>query len=151
MADKPRVFLDTSVVFAGVLSETGGARLILKLGEAGLVHLVIGPRVLEEADRTFSRKALDSKPLFAILLDVARVEMGKPARRAHLDVANEVIGYAPDAHVLAEAISNDADYFVTLDRKHFHADAVKGLPLLVGTPGDFLAWLRNRIAGLQAP
>ena len=31
-----KVFLDTSALFAAVHSDTGGARLILKLGEAGL-------------------------------------------------------------------------------------------------------------------
>ena len=42
-----RVFLDTSVLFAAVHSETGGARLILKLGEAGVVSLWVGPWVLK--------------------------------------------------------------------------------------------------------
>ena len=43
-----RVFLDTSVIFAAVLSPTGGARKLFLLGEAGLLQLVVGPTVLNE-------------------------------------------------------------------------------------------------------
>ena len=44
-----KVFLDTSAQFAAVSSEPGGARLILKLGEAGAATLWVGPWVLKEA------------------------------------------------------------------------------------------------------
>ena len=46
MQTDARVFLDTSVLFAAVLSETGGSHLILKLGEAGALPLLVGSRVL---------------------------------------------------------------------------------------------------------
>ena len=150
MADRPRVFLDTGVLIAAALSETGGARMILKLGEAGLIHLLIGPRVLKEADAVLARKAPEAKPLLAILLDVAGVEVGKPPRQTYIELANNLITYAPDAHVLAEAIANESDYFVALDRKHFSAHAMKGLPLTVGTPGECLGWLRVKLAQLES-
>ena len=67
MPNEPCAFLDTSVLFAAVLSETGGARLILKLGEAGVLRLRVGPGVLREADDVLARKAPKSKALFALL------------------------------------------------------------------------------------
>ncbi len=88
MSGEPRVFLDTSVLFAAVLSETGGARLVLSLGEAGVIRVWIGPRVLREADGVVERKAPESKVRFALLLDRARV-----------GVAPE-----PDAQALAQAM-----------------------------------------------
>jgi hypothetical protein len=51
--------------------------------------------------------------------------------------------------VLAAALAACADHFVTLDRKHFLENALLagGLPFPTGTPGDFLAWLKQRLAG----
>ena len=47
---KKKVFLDTSAIFAVVLSESGGGRKLLQLGEAGVIQLVIGPNVLWECE-----------------------------------------------------------------------------------------------------
>ena len=148
MASEPRVFLDTSVLFAAVLSETGGARLVLSLGEAGVIRVWIGPRVLREADGVVERKAPESKVRFALLLDRARVGVAPEPDAQALAQAMGVTGHAPDARVLAEALSAGVDYFVALDREHFVGNPRAGeLPFAVGTPGDFLAWLRGRLAG----
>ena len=146
MGSEPRVFLDTSVLFAAVLSETGGARLILKLGETGVLHLWVGPRVLQEVDGVLARKAPESKTLFALLLDRSRVEIGPASDSEASSHAERAVRYAPDVRVLAEALASEVDYFVTLDRQHFIDNPlVFDLPFRVGTPGDFLAWLRERL------
>lgn len=147
MTDKACAFLDTSVLFAAVLSATGGARLILKLGEAGSVCLWVGPQVLREADNVLMRKAPESKALLALLLERAKVNVGPEPDPMMLAQATEVVAYAPDARILAEALAVEVDYFVTLDRHHFVDNPrVKVLPFPVGTPGDFLAWLREQMA-----
>jgi predicted nucleic acid-binding protein len=74
-----KVFLDTSVVFAAVLSDQGGARVLFRLAEIGAIRLMIGPSVLKEADEVVRRKAPKSMPLLAQLLDAAHVEIGQPA------------------------------------------------------------------------
>ena len=43
-------FLDTSVLFAAILSPTGGARAILTLAEQDAIRLWVGPVVLQEAE-----------------------------------------------------------------------------------------------------
>ena len=147
MMNKPRVFLDTSVLFAAVLSAEGGSRLVLKLGEAGVISLWVGSRVLQEADGVVWRKAPQTRPLLALLLDRSGVTRGPEPDAAALAQAKAVVSYAPDAHILAEALSAEVDYFVTLDRQHF-VDSPRSavLPFPVGTPGDFLAWLRERLS-----
>jgi len=138
-----QVFLDTSVLFAAVHSETGGARLILKLGEAGAIQLWVGPWVLREADAVLDRKSPDSKALFAVLLDRARVRVGPDAERDALEAATAAIAYLPDAQVVAEALTVGAGYFVSLDRAHLVGNpSADRLPFPMGTPGDFLAWFR---------
>jgi predicted nucleic acid-binding protein len=146
MPAKARVFLDTSVLFAAVLSETGGSRFILKLGEAGAIRLSVGPRVLQEAECVLEYKAPQRKALFALLLDRANVAVGPAPDGASLEQANDLIAYAPDAHVLAEAIAAGSDYLVSLDRKHLVGNPrLAALSFPVGTPGDFLAWFRERV------
>ena len=151
MLSRPRVFLDTSVLFAAVLSETGGARLILKLGEARVIRLLVGPQVLQEADGVLARKAPRSKALFALLLDQAEIVIGPVPDTAEGERAEQIVEYGPDARILAEALAAQADYFVTFDRQHFIDNpSVHGLPFPVGTPGELLAWLRERFERLES-
>ena len=143
MLAETRVFLDTNVLFAAILSETGGSRLILKLGEACAIRLFVGPRVLQEAEGVLVRNADQHKGLFALLLDRANVVVGPSPDDKVLEQASGIVDYAPDAHVLAEAIAAGSDYFVSLDRKHLVDNPRAPLaPFPIGTPGDFLAWFR---------
>jgi len=142
---KRRVFLDTSALFAAVYSDTGGARLILKLGEAGALSLWIGPWVLKESENVIRRKSPKSLAYFAILLDGANIQIGPEADDDALSEALSVIDYAPDAQVVAEALMLDVDYLVSFDREHLVGNpGLDKLPFLVGTAGDCLAWCRER-------
>ena len=147
MGAETRVFLDTSVLFAAVWSETGGSRLILKLGEAGAIALWVGRAVLREAEAVLERKSPASRPHMALLLDRAGVQVGPEAGTEALALALSAVEYAPDAQVLAEALQRKVDYFVSLDRVHLVGNhRTESLPFLVGTPGDFLEWYRQRLA-----
>lgn len=141
-----RVFLDTSALFAAVLSATGGARAILKLSEAGAIQVWVGPAVLQEADEVFRRKAADLLPFLATLLHQAQVEVGPAATAEQQAQAATLVDYAPDARVVAEALTCQADYLVTHDQEHLLRNTRLGdLPCRVGSPGDCLAWLRQRL------
>lgn len=147
-----RVFLDTSAVFAAVLSATGGARALLKLGESGAIHVWVGPTVLREADEVFRRKAADLLPLLATLLHQAQVEVGPAATAAQQAQAGALVDDAPDARVVAEALACRAELLVTHDQEHLLRNPrLDVLPCKVGTPGDCLAWLRQRwVADVEA-
>ncbi len=141
---EPRVFFDTSALFAGVLSEEGAARALLKLGELHLISLWIGARVLSEADTVFRRKAPNLLPLLAGLLERANVQVGPTPEAEHIAEAGSVVSYAPDAYVLAEALACHIEYFATHDKAHFLSNPlILDLPLRVGSPGDVLGWLRE--------
>ena len=146
MDAEPRVFLDTSVLFAAVWSESGGSRLILKLGEAGAVALWVGPTVLREAEAVLRRKSPESRPHMALLLDRAQVRVGPEAEDQALALTRSAVDYVPDAQVLAEAVEIGANYFVSLDQKHLVGNPrTEHLSFPVGTPGDFLGWYRQHL------
>jgi predicted nucleic acid-binding protein len=143
---EPRVFLDTSVLFAAVWSESGGSRLILKLGEAGAVALWVGPTVLQEAEAVLRRKSPESRPHMALLLDRAQVQVGTEAGTEALAQARSTVDHLPDARVLAEAVEIGVNYFVSLDQKHLVGNPrTEHLSFPVGTPGDFLEWYRQHL------
>lgn len=143
---RPRIFLDSSALFAAILSPSGGSRALLHLCAAGLAEGWIGPSVLKETDGALRRKAPEALPMVAVLLAESNILAGPPASDSDLDRAEAAISYAPDARVLAEALSSRAAFFVTLDRTHFLGNPeLAGLPLTVGTPGDCLTWLRGKV------
>ena len=150
MPGEIRVFLDTSALFSGVHSETGGARLILKLGEAGAIQLWIGPWVLQESEAVIEQKSPESKAYFALLLDRACINVAQGAGDEALKRALAVINYLPDAQVVAEALEVGVDYFVSFDREHLVGNpCADELPFPLGTAGDFLAWYRGRLTHTQ--
>ena len=135
----PRVFLDTSVVIAAVLSPTGGARKLFLLGEAGVLTLVVGPTVLKECDEVVRRKVPHSLPMLAQLLMTTAMGTSVVPTKKQIAKVQALVRYAPDAHVLAEAIQAKPDWFVTHDKEHFLKSRRKlTLPFEVGTPGDLL-------------
>jgi predicted nucleic acid-binding protein len=141
---KRKVFLDTSVIFAAVLSPTGGARKLFQLGDAGMLKLVIGPNVLRECDEVVRRKAPSSLPALAQLLILGQVETSIAPTKRHIALARSIVEYKPDALVLAEAISARPDWFITHDKEHFLKER-KGFDLTfdIGTPGDLIQALKG--------
>ena len=139
-----KVFLDTSVVFAAVLSPTGGARKLFRLGEAGLLKLFMGPNVLRECDEVVRRRAPASLSTLAQLLEIGQVETTPAPTRKKIEFARSLVGYEPDADVLAEAISAEPDWFVTHDKEHFLKELKDpDLVFLIGTPGDLIQSLKD--------
>ncbi len=52
-----KAFIDASVLFSAMLSKTGYARDLLKLGVQTKVQLVISPFVLAEVERNLNAKS----------------------------------------------------------------------------------------------
>ena len=145
MPPNPRVFLDTSALFAGIQSARGGDRLILKLGEAGAVDLLVSPQVLDEAEGALRRKARQTLGVLALLLDRSGAKVIASSTAEALEESRSLTGHLADAHVMAAAWAARIDCSVSLDRAHFLDNhKLKGAVLFpVGTPGDFLAWYRG--------
>ncbi len=146
MANQPKVFLDTSALFAGLWSDSGGARKIFNLAGAGLVTLAVSPQVLSEIENNLRRKAPELLGKLAVLLDrVGLVLMGTaPATR--YEAALKLTNHPGDGRVLADAWESGIDFFVTLDHQLFldNENLRAALPFPLGTSGDFLLWYRQK-------
>jgi predicted nucleic acid-binding protein len=139
-----RIFLDTSVIFAAVLSETGGARKIFRLGEAGVLQLIVGSNVLRECEQVVRRKAPASLPTLAHLLELGMVEVTTGSPDEFLEQAKAIVAYEPDAYVLAEAKGAEPDWFISHDKAHFlSANPGSSLTIRIGTPGDLIEALEE--------
>jgi predicted nucleic acid-binding protein len=139
-----RIFLDSSVIFAAVLSPTGVARKLFHLAEAGLLKLIVSPNVLRECDEVVRRKSPSSLPPLAQLLATAAVETCPTPTSRQLATAKVYVKYLPDAHVLAGAIHASPDWLVTHDKEHFlKVRAESKLPFRIGTPGDLIQALKD--------
>jgi predicted nucleic acid-binding protein len=147
MPTKISAFLDTSALFAGIWSATGGGRMILKLGEARAIRLLVSPQVLDEIEGALRRKAPHMLGLLTLLLDRSGVEVVPSPMSEAVRDSQALTSHTGDAQVLAAAWTAGADYLVTLDRKHFLDNPIlrDAVPFPVGTPGDFLAWYRAQL------
>ena len=142
---KCKVFFDSSALFAGVFSATGGARLIMKLAEGKHLRLIVSQQVLAETERSLRAKAPDVLGRYALLLREINVEVVPDPAPEELTPYITLLPHREDVPILVAALKAKADYLVTLNRKHFLevpglAEKV-GLPM--GTPGDFITWYRE--------
>jgi len=146
MVNKFRVFLDTSALFAGIWSPVGGARMVLKLGEAGAIQVIVSSQVLAEIEDMLRRKTPASLGDLTLLLDRCQVHVSRLEAGENLERSTALIPHLGDAQVLADAWEAGVDYLVTLDRQHFlNNDCLQvSVPFLIGSPGDFLAWFRQQ-------
>ena len=121
--------------------------MVLKLGEAGVVRLLVSPQVLAELEGALRRKAPQAMGALTLILDRSGVEMTEPPPREAVRDALSLIDHLGDARILAAGIVAGVDYLITFDKEHFLENpAVKGaIPFPIGTPGDFLTWYRARL------
>jgi putative PIN family toxin of toxin-antitoxin system len=113
----PRVFVDTSVLFAAAYSSTGFARDLIRLALEKRVTLVLSQDVLAEAERNLGKKAPDQLVLLNEFLAALELEIvpSPPAERV-AEAAQYVA--QKDAIIVAAAIQAEPDYVATYDREH---------------------------------
>lgn len=135
---RPRIFLDSNVIFSGLYSASGAPGSILSGYIEGKLRVVISQQVLEEVVRTVERKHIAALPLLKrILVNVPPeiVEDPKPEEVALWDRIMD----SEDASILAAAIAAQPDYLVTGDRRFFeNAEIINRTGLRIVTPAQFL-------------
>ena len=143
---RANLFLDSSALFAGVASSTGAARVLLELAEYGLVTITISEQVIAETERALARKAPAALPAYRQALRTIGLTVQRDPSPDDVLSCRDMIAHQADVPILAAARLARVDYLVTLNRRHFVDDPAVAVRsgLRIGTPGDALAWLRER-------
>jgi len=140
-----KVFLDTSALIAGVVSASGAAREVLRLGEARVIDLVVSRQVLTEGDRNIATKLPTVLADYRMLLEQLGLQIVEDPSAQGVREAARVIHHK-DAPILAAARQAGVDYLVTWNTRHFHTAPVRAFgPFAVMTPGEFLQAFRRRL------
>ena len=142
---KPRVFLDTNVLFSGLYSEDGPPGEILRLHVQGEITVVVSRQVLGELVQTIREKLPQALPALERLLTNAPPEVVADPPVEAVARACRVIS-AGDAPILAAAMLAEPDLLVTGNRRHFLDDPevarFSGLSIL--TPAQCVDYFRMR-------
>jgi len=141
-----RLFLDSSALVAGAASDTGAARALLVLAEAGQIAIVVSEQVIAESERVLAHKLAGALPAFRPLLLTARLTIIRDPEPEAVAAHEGLIAHAADLPVLVAAMQANVDYLVTFNRRHFLDDpgVAARSGLRIGSPADALDWLRAR-------
>jgi predicted nucleic acid-binding protein len=133
-----KVFLDSNVIISGLFSDKGAPRVILDLLCLGLPMLAsaTGEYNIIEIERNLMKKMTGVLPVYRKYLPLLDLEViPLPSSGAIRKLSGTIAD--KDVPVLASAISCDADFLVTGDKKDF--STLKGkYSFRILTPAEFL-------------
>ncbi len=141
---KPRVFLDSNVVFSGLYSPDGAPGVILEHFIKGNLRVVVSQQVLEEVIRTIKEKLPDALPALRRLLVNTPPEVVADPNLPDIERWTKKL-HLGDAAILAAAVAAQPDYFITGDR-HFldNQEIAENAGLKIVTPAQFLeTWTKG--------
>lgn len=144
---KFNIFLDSSALIAGVISETGAAHVLLQLGETEDILLTISEMVLVESERSIARKSPRNLNDLRRLFKTANLRIVDDPSKKEVEANLYLIEDPNDVPILLAAMKAKVDYLATHNRKHFLDDpkVSERAGIKIGTPGDVLAWIRENL------
>lgn len=145
---KLNIFLDSSALIAGAISDTGAAHVLLQLGESKDILLTISEMVVVESERSIAKKSPRNLNALRSLIKAANLRIvGNPSNE-EVEANIYLMGDPNDVPILLAAMKANVDYLATHNRKHFLDDpkVAERSGLKIGTPGDVLAWIRENLS-----
>lgn len=145
VAPRHRVFFDTSVYIAALLSPEGASGELLRLVEAGALTMVVSEKVVMESDQVLSGRfpelIQESRKLWTALVPEIASE---PTPKTMASFLRQLP--SSDAAILCSAHLAKVSAFVTWNTRDFmkpHVKALVSFPIVV--PGDCLKLFRKWI------
>ncbi|MEK7127705.1 MAG: type II toxin-antitoxin system VapC family toxin [Patescibacteria group bacterium] len=130
------VFVDSSVLFAATLSQTGGSAKLFTLKKLKLQTSRI---VLTEVERNV-REKLENYYLDRFFMLVAKMAILEQNPDDKLILESKKVIVDKDAIILAEGKISKANVIVTLDQKHFFTDSARNFvkPAKIMNPKELI-------------
>jgi len=144
---KLNIFLDSSALIAGAISESGAAHVLLNLGESQDIVLTVSELVIIETERAMAKKAPGNLNDLRSLIKSSNLRIVDNPSKEEVKTNLYLIGDPNDVPILLAAMKAKVDYLATHNHKHFLDDpkVTEMSGLRIGTPGDVLAWLRENL------
>ena len=144
---KINIFLDSSALIAGIISETGAAHVLLQLGETEDIALTISELVLNETERSIARKSPENLENAKKEIQKSNIKVLQDPSHKEIQANLYLMDDPDDVPILLAAIKAKVDYLATHDHKHFLDDpkVAEKSGIRIGTPGDVLTWLRENL------
>ncbi|MDP2977024.1 MAG: PIN domain-containing protein [Anaerolineales bacterium] len=146
MANKPRVFIDADVLFAGAASpnEHSASLVILRMAEITLIEAIASQQVITEAERNLQEKMPAALPAFQLLASRCLRVVADPT-------ADEIKTLAKSSDpkelpILAAAAREACAYLVTYNVRHYQP-GVKEVTVL--KPGDLTQRVRYLLSQMS--
>ena len=153
--EPPKLFLDTSLIIAAMLSETSPSpgRRLFKMAEVRLINLWVSHDVLWESEsilRAFAGEKYREKQT-ELAENLVRANAGTTSDPSTetVQACVRITEYLPDAKVLAAAIEQDCEVLVAYDKKHLLKNPKIGPPntrLVVMSGGEALEWAVDQVS-----
>lgn len=143
--EKPRIFIDADVLFAGAASpnEHSASNLILRMSELTLIEAITSQQVITEAERNLETKIPTALPAFRLLVSRCLKIVQDPAP----DQLPAYRGLADpqDLPILVTAIRESCDFLTSYNLRHYQP----GHPsVTVLKPGDLVLRIRYLLSQL---
>lgn len=135
-----KVFFDSSVLIAAILSPAGGSAQLLYYCEMEIIEGWLSAEIIEEVRKVIHRKFPEAMKLFESLLKNASFRIVEKTPPALKKEAKKWIKDGNDAHVLASAKFAKVEVLVTLDVRDFIRDkeVTRRSGLTIMMPGELL-------------
>jgi predicted nucleic acid-binding protein len=144
---KFNIFLDSSAMIAGAISESGAAHVLLNLGESQDIVLTVSELVIIESERSMAKKAPSNLNDLRSLIKLSNLRIVDNPTKEEVEANLYLINDPNDVPILLAAMKAKVDYLATHNRRHFLDDpkVAELSGLRIGTPSDVLAWLRENL------
>ncbi|MEW6623036.1 MAG: putative toxin-antitoxin system toxin component, PIN family [Bacillota bacterium] len=131
-----KVFLDSSVIIAGLASKKSGSYEILALAELNIIIPYISENVVTEVFRNIQKKIPGGMAYIYPLFKKLSFRLIDPTKE-DVEKAKKLIN-EKDAPVLAAAITGKVDWLLSLDKHFLKANMESKIGFQICTPGEFL-------------
>ena len=144
--DKPKVFVDADVIFAGAASPTehAASHVVLQMGEITLIDCVSSEQAVKEVERNLADKIPEKLPDFHFLVSRSLHIVGDPQPG---DLAAFKGQADPkDLPILVAAMREECSRLLTFNVRHFTPTSPK---ITVQPPSGFLFSVRSLLGMLE--
>ncbi len=145
-SNKPKVFVDADVIFAGAAAPTehGASHVVLRIGEITLIDCISSEQAVKEVERNLADKIPEKLPDYHLLVSRSLRIIGDPQ-------PTELIAYEgqadpKDLAILVAALKEGCSYLLTFNVRHFTPTTPD---IIVQQPSGFLITVRSLLGMLK--